>query len=323
MQQHKHKISYVTKENQLENLLDIYLSECLFVRGLSPRTIKGYREVFKTFQKIVPEVSAIEHLNPNIIIQFFTKLGTRKRFEGKHLKVGVKASTVRTYYNKLMAFFNWLEVNGYLEFGYISKKIKRPPEPKYTDKRALSNSDVSKIITAIVTNTTNDEFLRVRDLTIVYSLLYLGVRRSELLGLRVQDIDFIKRNVLVNYETSKSTENRYIPLHTTLEDHLRELLRLRKERVITTSYLINSSKEDKVLSVHGLKHWVEKYKRLSGVRFHLHRFRHTFTCELAKKGADMRTIMKLLGHTSSKMTEAYLRSLSSEKAQQFIDELGF
>nr|WP_321237460.1 site-specific integrase [uncultured Psychroserpens sp.] len=323
MSKHEQTKSYINKENQLESILELYLSECLYVRRLKPQTILGYREVFRTFQKIVPEVTALEHLNSHIVVEFFQRLGTRKRYEGSHLKVGVKASTVRTYYNKLMAFFGWLETNGYLHNGHITKKIKRPPAPKYTDNRALNKSEVSKIISAIITNTVDDEFLRVRDLTIVYALIYLGVRRSELLGLRVHDIDFIERRVLINADTSKSAKNRYVPLHTTLEEHLRELLRVRKQRGITSTYVITSTKDDSVLSIHGLKHWVEKYKQVSGVRFHLHRFRHTFTCELAKSGADMRTIMKLLGHTTSRMTQSYLRSLSFENSQQYIDQLNF
>ena len=315
--------SYVTEENQLEIIFEEYLSECLYVRRLSFHTIVGYREVFKTFQKIVPEADSIESLKPHVLVEFFRRLGTRTRYEGSVIKVGVKDSTTRTYYNKLMAFFRWLEVNRYLSDGYITKKMKRPPAPKYVDKRSLEKSDIAKIISAIIAHTVDDEFLRTRDMVIISALLYLGVRRSELLGLRIHDIDFKRRQVLINSETSKSVDDRYVPLHPVLERYVLELLQLRKDRGYTSPYLIISTKYDRALSLHGLRHWVKKYKELSKVRFHLHRFRHTFTCELAHKGADMRTIMLLLGHTTSRMTETYLRSLKTENSQQYVDLLNF
>lgn len=323
MHKHDTTIQYVNEDNQLEKIFEIYLSECQYVKLLSPSTIKGYRDVFRTFQSISPESTCIKNIHPHTLVEFFHRLGTRIRYVGSQQKIGVRASTVSTYYNKLMAFFRWLEVNGYLKRGYITKVMKRPPAPKYTDERALPLSKVHKIVSSIVVSTVDDEYLRVRDLTLIYSLLYLGVRRGELLGLRISDFDFENKRVYINEKTSKSEKSRYIPLHPVLSDKVKQLLRLRNERGIVCEYLITSIKKDRKLTVHGLKHWVERYKRLSGIKFHLHMFRHTFTCELAKNGADKTSIMELLGHTSSEMTEIYLRSLRTKNSQKYIEQLAF
>jgi len=127
---------------ELDTIFSMYLSEGEHIRSLSNQTIKGYREVYDTFKKIVPEVKNIEDLHPYILQEFFKRLSTRARKIGLQTKVGVRPSTKSTYYNKLMTFFRWMEDKGYLNQGYLTKSIKRPPTPKYEDERALSNDEV-------------------------------------------------------------------------------------------------------------------------------------------------------------------------------------
>jgi len=314
---------YPNKEDELKRLFELYISECQYTKRLSPQTIKGYREVFRTFQKIVPEAKALNHLNAQTVGEFFRRLTIRKRIVGKEVQIGIKISTTNTYYRKLMVFFRWLETNEYLIRGSITKKVARPPTPVYTDDRALTEEEVSKFIAAITIYRSKDSFAYKRDQTIISILLYSGLRRGELLGLRVQDINFETNMIFVNHVTSKSKYDRYIPMHRNLRSTLREYLLERKDRGITISTLIASAKRGTAFTEHGLKHWVKKYKKLSGVNFHLHRCRHTFTCSLAKAGADIRTIMRLLGHTSMRMTLRYLRSLTPEDSRVYIEKLPF
>ncbi|MFY0629997.1 MAG: site-specific integrase [Flavobacteriaceae bacterium] len=317
------EIPQLNKENELDAIFKIYLSEGKHVRRLSEHTIKGYSEVYLTFKKIVPEATCVEDIHPQLIQEFFKRLGTRVRKVGSKTKVGIKPSTTSTYYNKLMAFFRWLEEKGYITEGYLSKSIRRPPTPIYNDERALTDDEVSKIIASISINTVDNTFLHKRDIAMVSSLLYTGVRKGELLGLRVHDIDFKQQQIFVNHATSKSKADRLIPLHPTLSYHLKEYLKELRKHKRASSYLFVSSKSDNALTKNGLKHWVKRYRALSKVPFHLHRFRHTFACTLAKNGADLTSIMKLLGHTSSRMTERYLRSISTKDARVYVDKLNF
>ncbi len=311
------------KEQELDTVFKIYLSEGEYIRRLSKHTIKGYSEVYLTFKKIVPEVRSIEDLHPHLIQEFFKRLGTRVRKVGAQTKVGIKASTTSTYYNKLMVFFRWLEERGYVKEHYLTQSIRRPPTPIYDDEKALTNEEVSKIIASISLKTVENSFLNKRDIAIISTLLYTGIRRGELLGLRIQDIDFEQKQVFVNHATSKSKANRYIPLHPTLHYHLKEYLKELRKCKYSCEYLYVSSKSDNGLTKEGLRHWVKRYKVRSGVPFHLHRFRHTFACGLAKNGADLISIMKLLGHTSTRMTERYLRSINTKDASIYLQKLTF
>jgi integrase len=102
-----------------------------------------------------------------------------------------------------------------------------------------------------------------------------------------------------------------------LEDYLNQ----RKD--YKTSQLFVSLNTDKGLSIHGLKHWVYRLRKLSGVRFHLHQFRHTFASNLASKGIGAIQLLKLLGHTDLRMTQVYVRSVNAEDLRPVVNILSF
>ncbi|MBU4480244.1 site-specific integrase [Patescibacteria group bacterium] len=118
--------------------------------------------------------------------------------------------------------------------------------------------------------------------------------------------------------TSKSKKNRLLPLNPVLEMHLKDYLTERNKRKYKTEYLLASNNEDTKFTRHGLKHWVNKFVELSGVKFHLHQFRHTFACGLAANGIDSYKLQKLMGHNDLRMTDKYLRSLG---VNDFRDEV--
>ena len=122
-------------------------------------------------------------------------------------------------------------------------------------------------------------------------------------------------------ETSKSKRTRYIPIHPTALLHLREYIKERNINGYTTADLFVSSLEDKGLSRAGLKHWVNRLIELSGVKFHLHRFRHCFATNLARNDVQTVKISKLMGHTDIRMTMAYVRSIDAEDLQDDINKL--
>ncbi|MGB1283654.1 MAG: tyrosine-type recombinase/integrase [Polaribacter sp.] len=313
-----HTSSYMLKE-----LFDSYISECTYSKQLRPETMKSYKEVFSTFQKNMPEITKVEHLQPFVMAEFLKRVSIRERIVGKDTKViGVKSSTIRTYYTKMIAFFRWLEDRGYLK-EIITPKMVKPPKPNYEDEKALTEEEVSKIITAITLEGMQTPLAYKRDLALLSLLLYTGIRKGELLGLRVQDIDFQKRTLYINGATSKSKKGRFIPLHYSLLIHLSSYLEERKKRGYRNPQLIISSKKDSPLTEHGLKYFVNKYAKLSKVPFHLHRFRHTFACRLAKANADIVSIMNVMGHSSIRVTEGYLRSIKSEGARNYIEKLSF
>ncbi len=309
-------------ENRLNNLFESYIHECKFTRRMRSETLRGYSNVFTAFSRIVPEVIITNNLTQSMINTFFERLQTRTRIIGRDKKVqGVRDSTVKTYWSKLNSFFNWLESKGHIEKNPLSLMAK-PPEPQYEDDRALTEDNVKRII-ASVSSHNSDAFLMNRDMAMFNTLLYTGVRKGELLGLEIQDMNFEKQEILIRAITSKSKKNRTIPMNPTLIMHLKIYLEQRKKKGYKTASLWVSSTEDKGLSSHGLKHWVTRYNILSGVRFHLHRFRHTFACSLVEAGVHIVKIQKLMGHKDITMTQQYLRSINTDDCRDDVNKLNF
>ncbi len=304
-------------ESKLEKLFREYIGECQFSMCLRPETIRGYGNTFRLFSKIMPEVSSAESLNPAILNEFFRRIHTRQRLVGKNtIKTGVKNSTIKTHYCKLIVFFKWLCKKGYLNQNPL-ENIKAP-EVNYDDYKRLESNDINKIYAGISLHSTNPLMLR-RDTMMVSLLLFTGMRKGELISLQVKDIDIEKREITIQGETSKSKRTRVLKIHPSLVLHLKDYLSERRD--FKTEYLIVSRKGDERLSADGLKHWVKSIGEKSGVEFHLHKLRHTFACKLAENNVNIFKIQKMMGHRNISMTMRYVRSLQTEDMMDDISKI--
>jgi len=305
--------------SSLKGLFEQYILECQFSARLRPETIRGYLEAFKNFAAIMPEVNSPNMICTEMMVEFFKRLQTRKRVVGKDtIKVGIRDSTVKTYWCRMNAFFEWLVIKA--QIGKNPLKEIKPPHPVYQDQRALAGEDIHKIISALTLHASNPFMLK-RDVAMVNMLIFCGLRKNELLSLRISDIDIENRLLTVRAETSKSKKTRQIPLNPTVMFHLVEYLKELKYSKKKAGCLIAASKTDSGMTSHGLKHWVKRLVQLSGVKFHVHRFRHTFACNLAKQNVSAVKIQKLMGHADLRMTMTYLRSLSVEDLRDDVNKL--
>jgi integrase/recombinase XerD len=315
-------LSNFKKENHAVDLIQLfeeYLKECTYCTKLSPETIRGYTAVFILFLRVMPEVTSIQFLTREMLVEFFKRIETRQRIVGRNtIKIGVKRSTIKTQWSKLNAFFAWLEKKNYILTNPLAN-IK-PPYPIYDDPKALTDSEILKIYTAATLRSCNSLMLR-RDTMMISLLLYCGLRKSELISLRVNDIDLEKREVNIRSETSKSKTTRILKLHPTLVLHIRDYLKERNSRGLKNENLIITNRADKGLTREGLKHWIKSLRGKSGVIFHLHRFRHTFACKLADADVHPFKIQKMMGHTSIVMTLKYVRSMKTEYMQDDINKI--
>jgi len=311
----------IPPKNNISLRFEEYIKERRFCVLLSPTTVRGYAAVFILFLKLMPEVSDLDLLTTDLLVEFFRRLEIRERKVGKcFLKTGVKSSTIKTYWSKLNSFFEWL----YQKKLIVANPLKnvKPPQLTYDDARALSKDDIRKLYAAITLHSPNSLILR-RDTAMVSLLIFCGLRLGEFISVEVGEIDLDKRLLTVRGNASKSKKTRYIPLHPTLILHLRDYFAERKKRNYKTQYLIVSSSSDKGLSKHGLKNWVKSLGGKAGVKFHLHQFRHAFACNLALKDVNAVKIQKLLGHSSLDMTMTYLRSIGTEDMQEDIHKISF
>ncbi|MBL7738909.1 MAG: site-specific integrase [Chitinophagaceae bacterium] len=301
----------------LHQLFDEFLFESEFVRKIKPQTIRGYKNAFWLFKKLTPSAS-LQTLSTSMMTTFFKALQERKRIEGKGIiKLGVKKSTVATYWHKLNAFFHWLESKRHVRNNPLVSLSC--PTPIYEDRKFLRKEEIERIVTAIHCHHDHNIFILKRNLVVFYLLLFCGLRKAELLSLQVRDVDFERKALTVRAETSKTDRSRQLPLHSTLIMHLKDYLNDRKTSA--TPHLIVSVRGNSGLSEHGLKHLVERIRQFSGVSFHLHQFRHTFAVNFLNASKDIAKLKQLLGHKSIAMTLTYLRCLPTDHLRGDIESM--
>lgn len=161
-------------------------------------------------------------------------------------------------------------------------------------------------------------------LSVVYCLFYTGMRRRQLVNLKIGDLNFDGKLITLSYEGSKTKRSWAIPMHEDLNARLRDLIlrtqivtgrRLKPDDYVFVAsrfhprYLIDSKGRMKGESITGF------FKRLSksmGVSVGAHRFRHTFASELCNPSdntsPDIFAVQAMLGHTNLQTTKGYVRT---------------
>ncbi len=311
----------------LKELHQEFMDEKQYSERLRPSTLKGYAESFKLLNKLIPGLS-VEDLTRETMNRFFKQLETRKRIVGKGREVnGVRASTTLTYWSKLNTFFEWVvsqkDNKGKPKYIRVNPLLGiRRPQVKYDDRRWLNHQELEKIMTATILNAHwLNNYVRKRNIAIILTLLFTGIRSGELVGLYVSDIDFERRLLTIRGETSKSREHRKVPINPKLWTHLNDYLDARKKENKMTPYLFTSSTKDEGFTADGLKSVVKHIVKASGVKFHPHRFRHTFAVNLSLRNIDVYHLKVLMGHQNIDMTTKYLRHFPQTKMREDINTL--
>lgn len=301
----------------IDELFKDYLIEAEFVRKAREETLRGYRQGYATFRTLMPNVT-IENLDANTIVEFFKILQNRKRVLGNgKIKSGIMKSTARTYWSKLHNFFSWLELNNHIKENPFRKM--RRPTVVYDDIKYLKRETIEKIFGILHNPKTINMLIYKRNLTIFYILLYCGLRREELLLLKLRDIDLERKVITIRAENSKIPRTRHIPLHSQVILCLHDYLKERKD--YTNPFLFVGRSNDQPLSLHGLISIVQVLKKKAKVNFHLHQFRHTFAMNFLKTSNNIVKLKQLMGHSDIRMTLVYVRCLPTQEMRADIEAM--
>ena len=295
-------------KKEMKILAQEFIEEARFASRRAEATIQGYESSLRLFGSIFPDIKYPDELSRQLLVRFFRELETRERKVGKGKIVkGVKLSTIATHWSKLNQFFKWLVVNNHMDNNPLSGI--EFPNVEYLDKKYLTKEQIEKVFTVVSFNIEwRGSLVEKRNIVILSLALCCGLRKGEILGLKMTDIDLERKKVIVRAEISKSKLRREVPLNTFVLGKLKVYFEERKRLGLISEYLLVSDK-DKKFTTHGLKHVVKKIKDASGVKFHMHLLRHSFAINLINNGCDVSKLKQLMGHRDIRMTAAYLRCL--------------
>ena len=144
-------------------------------------------------------------------------------------------------------------------------------------------------------------------------MLRCGLRVSEAAALKLTDLDWEEKAVLVRQ--GKGRKDRRVYLSPDAVAGLGECRGLRPETVPGERFFWNQKRRREPLSVKAIQKKMERYARAAGVKASCHSLRHTFASNLLEAGAEVVSIREFLGHASIASSERYAK-LSNLKVKQ-------
>jgi site-specific recombinase XerD len=159
----------------------------------------------------------------------------------------------------------------------------------------------------------------IRDYAIIQTFLQTGIRLSELVNLRVEDIDFEHR--ILTVRQGKGKKDRHIPLVDEAVKALRNYYRYRTTQLILDDAIFFLAKNGTSLNVSTVKYTVAKYVKKAGIRkkVSVHTLRHTFGAHKADKHMSLASLQTLMGHKKKETTLKYIHLAKTNLRQEMAE----
>ncbi len=277
----------------MEKEIELFL-EALRNRAVSEHTLSGYASDLRGFSAFLESrhasLESIEHV---FIRDFLSHLYERK----------LRKSSIARKIACLRTFFKFLLREGRLKAS-PTELISAPRLPK-TLPSFLAEGEAA----AVVEMPQGDTLKDLRDRAILELLYASGLRVRELVGLNDDHIDMPQRLLRV---LGKGKKQRIVPFGefaaTSLAKYFHERDRLGLAQPEERGQIpVFVSLRGRRLDPRDVQRLVEKtrFRLLSGRRLTTHTLRHTFATHLLERGADLRAIQELLGHSSLATTQKY------------------
>jgi len=286
----------------MNDLLDSFLSFLVVEKGLSENTLESYGRDLKKFLLFIESrgITSAREIRYGDILDFMT----HSREEG------LSATSIVRSMVSVKQFFKYL----------LSEKVLsedptahiKTPKMKKAIPGVISLGDVESILGAPDESTPEG----LRDAAMLEILYATGIRVSELIGLKLNDVNFELGFVVVY---GKGSKERIVPIGDKAKDKL--LLSLRDSRPA-----LLKGRESKALFVtrrgagmtrQGFWKIIKAQALRAGVtkKISPHTLRHSFATHLLERGADLRTIQIMLGHSDISTTQIYTH-VESERLKE-------
>lgn len=266
----------------------------------SPHTVTAYTkdlQVFSNFCATTYGSHLIKDCNYSQIRSWIVQL----------LEDGVGNRTVNRKIASLKSYYKFLLKTEQIHVSPLLKhkalKVAKKVQVPFSDK------EMSSVLSQLEFD---DTFEGKRDRLMIELFYATGMRKAELIGLKVSDVDLNNNSVKV---LGKRNKERIIPLIASLEDRIIDYLDVRE------GVVVDDGMSNLFLTSKGAKVYDSLVYRIINLYFSMassklkkspHVLRHTFATHLLNEGADLNAVKELLGHTSLAATQVYVHNSMSK-----------
>lgn len=267
-----------------------YLEHFLSERGLTTDVVKIGTEQLRLFSVYLRE-------RPRFARHRFTPA------QPGHLS----GHTINGYMRALQSFWSWLEKEGFInENPFVRLKVPKAPNKVI---HTFTEEQLRQIFESIDTISPTGY----RDYAIIMTLLDTGIRCSELINLRLSDVNLDSRLLKVR---GKGSKERLVPIGAKVQKAIwKYISRYRPEPAIPRYDQVFLTRDGCPLTKDRLEAIVERYGKkaaITGVRVSPHTFRHTMAVMFLRNGGDVFSLQRILGHSSLEVLRGYVNLAMSD-----------
>jgi integrase/recombinase XerC len=272
-------------------------------RKRSPLTVAAYERDLMEFTAFLRDTEAsvsLQAVKPTQIRRYIAHLFDRR---------GCDSRTVCRKLSSIRALYRFLKITGILE----NDPAAAIPGPSIAKKRPapLKVDEVMKLLRTSLAGRT--DAAQRRDNAIMELFYASGMRRAELAGVRLADVDLAERTIRV---TGKGNKERLVVINRAAADAIEAYLRVRPRSADPALFL---GRGGKALTPKHVWRIFRDIYRVSGIQKHAspHTLRHSFATHLVENGVDLETVRELLGHESLATTGVYLQLAMGHKRRAY------
>lgn len=290
----------------IEDALKQFYQDCAVghsIQEKAPITIKNIQSTWNLFLKVTP-LEYCEQVTEAALRRFF-------RWGAEDPKRKWMPMTIRSHRKNLSVFIRWAVDRKYMP----NNPLRRIPKNKLPQRvpKHHTEKEIEAMFDGIGLTSTN-YFEETRNKAIIGMAALAGLRRGELINLKLSDINMETKQILVKAETSKSRKERWVPIVHRLDNLLTEYLKVREQhRKDGCQKLWLSAVTGKELTESGLEFITKKISDIVGFKVRLHSLRHSYGTYTYAGCHDIKAVQENMGHSDLSTTILYVNALSQDK----------
>ncbi|WP_019850657.1 tyrosine-type recombinase/integrase [Desulfitobacterium sp. PCE1] len=291
-------------------------------RNLSKRTIQSYESSLKLFGQYLSKefkIDDIQNVTKSHIRHYVKHLQERGKYTCSEEGVNnnplartdrgkpISVNTINNYVRNIKVFFNWLKDEEDIEKNPMEKirllKGHERIKPKLTQEE----------ISAILNSFDKTRFDGYRSYLITLFILDTGVRISECVEIKMDDLNLSNQACVLRY--TKNKKERIVFFSSKLKRELKNWIKF-KDRYMSNELLF-PSRRGNLLLITGYERVLRRIGGKLEIDLYPHRLRATFAQYYLLNGGDLISLGRLLGHSSPEVTKIYLQLDEQSIAEQY------
>tara|TARA_Y100000996_G_scaffold252744_1_gene198829 strand:- start:930 stop:1817 length:888 start_codon:yes stop_codon:yes gene_type:complete len=274
------------KDYKKDHIIRSFLDSLYIEKGLSKNTVSSYKNDISSFLSWLNKKQInYQQVSGKNINEFISSL----------FNSGLKSSSVNRKISSIKHFYLFLSKKKIIKYS-PADEIETPKQEKYLPI-SMSEDEVERLLSSPNSN----RIIERRDKAMIEILYATGMRISELVNLKITDVDF-NRSVLKVF--GKGSKERLVPYGEKAAEALDIYLRDRKRSDSKNVFLSNrGSQITRGAFWQRIKIYIKRENLKSSISPHT--LRHAFATHLLNRGADLRSVQILLGHSDLSTTQIY------------------